>query len=456
MILSKISPILKVTPCPTTSPLSKIRTSPVHSVPFPPFLVIFAKPLAMVSATVIGRGARFAWGRIAAAKKTELKKKWTKWLWITGGVMGGCVGWGYASHVKECPYTGRRKFVALSTEQINRIAEEALEGLLEEYEEDIVENNNLLYQQVTKVANRILEGNKDIPEIFGKNWTILLVNKDIENAFVLPTGHIFVFKGMWDLCSNDGKLNEDKLGIILGHEMAHAILGHTAEKLSRSSLIESCLLVPMAVMWAFVPSDGIAFITHWFISKVVDICIELPFSREIESEADSFGLKLAAKACFDVREAPAFWMSTKLMAEMNATLEECTKDNADIVDADSYRTLELYLSTHPADDTRHKQLQESMKEALAIRQECRCPHLDSDYDPCKLVDQMREWWDDNKDALIKDTIEAKQSRRLRNTGVPLAIPDLNREKNYNEEKPGTSYAVQVFNIFKAGLIQGKD
>ena len=102
---------------------------------------------------------------------------------------------------------------------------------------------------------------------------------------MLPNGHIFVFGGMWTRCSDsDGKLNEDKLAIILGHEMAHAILGHTAEKLSLTNLIEACMLVPMAVIWAFIPSDGIAFITHWFIKKAMDIFVDLPFSREMESK----------------------------------------------------------------------------------------------------------------------------------------------------------------------------
>ena len=51
----------------------------------------------------------------------------------------------------------------------------------------------------------------------------------------------------------------------------------------------------MAVLWAFLPNDGIALVFNWFMDTVVDIMIELPFSRDMETEADRVGLILAAK-----------------------------------------------------------------------------------------------------------------------------------------------------------------
>ena len=51
--------------------------------------------------------------------------------------------------------------------------------------------------------------------------------------------------------------------------MAHAVLGHVAEKLTLGSFVQLCLFVPMAVLWAFIPSDGIALVADWFIDKVL-------------------------------------------------------------------------------------------------------------------------------------------------------------------------------------------
>ena len=51
-----------------------------------------------------------------------------------------------------------------------------------------------------------------------------------------------------------------------------------------------------------------------FFHKVSSMLFELPFNRDMETEADEVGLKLAAKACFDVREAPAFWAKMELVS----------------------------------------------------------------------------------------------------------------------------------------------
>ena len=53
-----------------------------------------------------------------------------------------------------------------------KISESELEEILENIDTKILENENPAYEKVAKVANRILEGNKDIPEIFRKDWTI--------------------------------------------------------------------------------------------------------------------------------------------------------------------------------------------------------------------------------------------------------------------------------------------
>ena len=48
-----------------------------------------------------------------------------------------------------------------------------------------------------------------------------------KNAFVLPGGKIFVFTGILPVCAN-----EDGLGSVLGHEVAHQVARHSAERMS--------------------------------------------------------------------------------------------------------------------------------------------------------------------------------------------------------------------------------
>ena len=74
-------------------------------------------------------------------------------------------------------------------------------------------------------------------------------------------------------------------------------------------------LVPLALLWALLPNDGIALVANWFFEQVSDLVFELPFSRHMETEADEVGVLLAARACFDVREAPAFWAKMAFLEE---------------------------------------------------------------------------------------------------------------------------------------------
>ena len=62
--------------------------------------------------------------------------------------------------------------------------------------------------------------NQDLEFMREQNWTIVVVNSEDANAYVLPTGHIFVYGGLLKFCQSD-----DQLAVVLGHEMSHAILG---------------------------------------------------------------------------------------------------------------------------------------------------------------------------------------------------------------------------------------
>ena len=65
--------------------------------------------------------------------------------------------------------------------------------------------------------------------------------------------------------------------MVLAHEFSHVVLNHVAEKLSYVNLLYLGLLVPMAVLWAFIPTDGIALVTDWFIHKFIELTLELPY-----------------------------------------------------------------------------------------------------------------------------------------------------------------------------------
>lgn len=129
--------------------------------------------------------------------------------------------------------------------------------LCSEFSDTLVPVNHPYYDRVKRVANRLLRANKHMPQIYTKHWTITVLNDpNSVNAFVLPVslgkkpsqyvindfpihlfmfknGNIFVFTGMLDMCATD-----EELGMVLGHEIAHCLLGHAV----KSPRKELCIL----------------------------------------------------------------------------------------------------------------------------------------------------------------------------------------------------------------------
>lgn len=341
----------------------------------PPVMWLLLKPLSRVAAGLLGKGARVWWRRLPDTRKMEFKE-WARGhrrkFVYAGGLFSGGILYAYESHIQECPITGKKRFVALYPDQVKKLSKQEFQNNLKEFEDNIVSSDSKIYNRVVNVLNKLLKGNRDIRQIYDKSWTVTVVDSSIRNAFVLPCGNIFVFKGMLDICRND-----DQLAIIIGHEMSHAILGHVAEQLTQAGFISMLLLVPMAVIWAMLPNDGIALVTSWFIQKATDICFSLPHSRRHEMEADEVGLMMAAKACFDVREAPALWEIMEVIDSLNEDLMSTDKD------------LE-FLSSHPVHSSRCESLSELLSPALKIRLECGCARLDPDYDPQTFVHYIKE------------------------------------------------------------------
>lgn len=62
--------------------------------------------------------------------------------------------------------------------------------------------------------------------------------------------------------------------------------------------LDLLFVIPLAALWAFLPTDLIAAFSHWITATLTQILMELPHSRFIEEEADKVGLILAAQVYF--------------------------------------------------------------------------------------------------------------------------------------------------------------
>lgn len=193
---------------------------------------------------------------------------------------------------------------------------------------------------------------------------------------------------MLDLCSND-----DQLGLVLAHEVSHTLMQHSAEMLSYTSFIDLFVMALIAAIWAIIPSDFVALGVHFILEKLLSLTTRLPYSRKLETEADEVGLNLAAKACFDVREAVAFWKKMHFYE----TLELGLPPDVDIIkDID-------FLSGHPSHAARAENLQSLLPQAIALRDECKCPRLPR-LDPIVMLERERD--------LYARTLEAEKLKNV--------------------------------------------
>ena len=173
-------------------------------------------------------------------------------------------------------------------------------------------------------------------------WEFNLIEDDkTVNAWCMPGGKVAVYTGILPFTQD-----ETGLGVVMGHEVAHAIAEHGNERMSQA-LLTSMGGTALAAALAQKPQrTRELFLAAFGVGASVGIL--LPYSRLHENEADRIGLIIMARAGYDPREAVPFW------ERMNK------KEGA--------RSPE-FLSTHPATTTRIQNLKTHITEAMPYYQQ---------------------------------------------------------------------------------------
>ena len=168
-------------------------------------------------------------------------------------------------------------------------------------------------------------------------WEFAVIDDKSPNAFAMPGGKIGFNAGMFAFAPTD-----DDIAVILGHEVAHVICRHGAERVSQAMGVA----IAAAVADEATKNSSAKTRGTWMAAVGVgaQYGILLPFSRSHESESDRLGLIFMARAGYDPEAAPAFW--TRFSKAGGSKPPE-------------------FLSTHPADSTRVSQLRQWMPEAKA-------------------------------------------------------------------------------------------
>ena len=177
----------------------------------------------------------------------------------------------------------------------------------------------------------------------GFQWAFTLIQDDSINAWVMPGGKIVFYTGILPLTQN-----EAGIAVVMGHEIAHAILNHGQQRMSAAMLQQ----VGAAGISVFLDGGGVspeiqaATMTAFGVGSA--LFGTLPFSRSHEDEADRLGLILMAIAGYDPYEAVSFW------ERMNAL---------------GGAGIPQWLSTHPSHEHRVRNLRRTVPEARRIAAE---------------------------------------------------------------------------------------
>ncbi len=231
-------------------------------------------------------------------------------------------------------YTGRRQLLIVSETEEQKLGQEAYLKILKESQLSTDKTANEMLQRVGARLAAVAEA----PHF---KWEFSLIKDDKSvNAFCLPGGKVSFYTGILPVTKT-----ETGMAVVMGHEIAHALARHGAERMSQGMLASyggSALNLMLSKQPAATRElYGQAYGTG------VGIGLMLPFSRSHESEADHIGLILMAKAGYDPHEAVEFWKR----------MEQGAKE--------PQSPLAKYVSTHPSHDDRIRAINGWMDEAMS-------------------------------------------------------------------------------------------
>ena len=191
--------------------------------------------------------------------------------------------------------------------------------------------------RIQKAVEQYCAENALSPRLKGYNWEFNLVEDPNVNAWCMSGGKVVVYTGLLPISQN-----EAGLAVVMGHEIAHAIAKHGAERMTQGLIVEMGGMALSTALSQRPEQTQELFMRSYGIGTQYGIL--LPYSRLHEKEADHLGLIFMAMAGYNPNEAVVFWQRMAA-AKKGASPPEL-------------------LSTHPADATRINKIKELIPAAM--------------------------------------------------------------------------------------------
>jgi predicted Zn-dependent protease len=252
---------------------------------------------------------------------------------------------GLAGLILACstnPFTGNKDLNFVSNDQIFPAA-------FAQYDQFLKENKVIkgtpdaqrvttVGQKIRAAAEKYLNANGYQGYLQGYQWEYNLVQDPSVNAWCMPGGKIVVYTGILPITKD-----EAGLATVMGHEVAHALVNHGAQRMSADQLQQ------LGAVGVGVATSGQSTSAQQLWMQAYGVASEiggtLPFSRKHENEADEIGLTLMAIAGYNPDRAVDFWKRMEANSGGGAPPE--------------------FLSTHPSGATRVANIQKNIPNAKA-------------------------------------------------------------------------------------------
>ncbi|KAH3961634.1 hypothetical protein HBI56_175940 [Parastagonospora nodorum] len=256
------------------------------------------------------------------------------------GIITAGTGGVYVYNLEQVPVSGRRRFNIISPGLEETLGKSTVDQVKEQYQGQFLSDSDPRVRKVKQVLERLLpyaegEGLQSL------EWEVHVIDSPEQNAFVAPGGKVFVFTGILPLCKD-----EDGIAAVLGHEIAHVVAHHTAERMSQAPLI----LLGIIALSMF-------DVSLYSGKMLIDLFLSMPASRKHEAEADYIGLMMMAQGCYNPEAAMKFWNRMEKLGQGGPP---------------------QILSTHPSNHNREEKIREWMPKALEKAQASEC-HMTSQY-----------------------------------------------------------------------------
>ncbi|HEY0661501.1 MAG TPA: M48 family metallopeptidase [Lysobacter sp.] len=275
------------------------------------------------------------------------------WILI---LFAGYAAWSWFGSAQTDPYTGETAHYGATAEEEIQLGAQAYQQV----QSDAAAQGALLpptaqvSQQIREIAGRLVArvpqvttdlaaaNQQQAPTDYqGFQWDVSVIQSEEANAFCLPGGKMAVYTGLIPIAQN-----QDAMAVVMGHEIAHALLRHGSQRMAQQKLVQVGQMAAGVALGGMDPSQQQAVMAA--LGAGAQYGFILPYGRSHETQADQVGLMLAAAACFNPREAIPLW---ERMSELGG----------------GARPPE-FASTHPDPANRIQTLQSLMPQAEAFYQ----------------------------------------------------------------------------------------